>query len=263
MRRRTLVLIGLLVFGFTLVMQTPAVQLYRLVAPRLAASGVALVGLDGTLSAGRVAQVERLAQPLLRDVTWTLNRLQLLMGRASFDLQGGRDGTLIQGTAFVVPSGTLHLRNLRLVTPLKDGAAALGFGFLPVDGQASVDLERLALRQGWPQQAQGRIALRGLSWKLGREPVLFGDYEALIETETAGLKATVRHTAGTLEVSGDARLALDGRYELNLQMRPRPDAPPMVANLVRNLGQPDAQGWFHVRRSGQAAGAPHAAGGTP
>lgn len=255
MRPRSLILLGLAVFVLAAVLHAPAVQLQRLAAAPLASSGVTLSGLEGTLSAGRAARVDLRGNPLLHDLGWTLRRAQLLLGRASFWLEGGRDGSRLDGIAFVVPSGALQLRDFTFAAPLTAVLAAAGYPFVPVEGQALLELERLVLRERWPEQARGHVTLRGLSWKLGREPVRLGDYEARAEDETAGIKLSVSTLAGALEVRGAGRVGHDREYELHLQMRPRPDAPPMVPNLLRNLGQPDAQGWYHLRQRGTAAGA--------
>ncbi len=251
MKRGSLVALGLLVFVLTLAFQAPATRLQSWVAAALAQSGVQLQGVDGTLAEGRAVQVDLQGSPLVRDLGWKMRKLHLLLGRASFALAGGRDGQLVEGTASVVPSGTLTLNDFRIVMPLKDGLAAAGYPFMPVEGQLGLDLRSLKLRERWPRKAQGTLSLRGLGWKLGREPVLLGDYDAALDNETAGVKADVRTLSGALEVSGTARLGDDRSYDMNLQMRPKPNAPPMVANLVRNLGQPDTQGWYHLRRQGR------------
>lgn len=250
MKPRSLIVLGLAVFVLTALLHVPAVQLQRLGTSALAASGITLSGLEGTLSAGRAARVDLRGHPLLHDLGWTLRRAQLLLGRASFRLEGGRDGTRLDGVAFVVPSGAVQLRDFRFASPLVAVLAAAGYPFVPVEGQALFDFERLVLRERWPEQAHGRVTLRGLSWKLGREPLRFGDYEARVEDETAGIKLTVGTLSGVLEVRGDGRVGHDHEYELHLQMRPRPDAPPTLPNLLRNLGQPDAQGWYHLRQRG-------------
>ena len=260
MKRRHLILIGLAVFIFTALLQWPAAQMHSLIATGLSQSGVQLQGLSGTLSAGRVAQVSIENQGVVRDLGWTLQTWRLLLGRASVHVNGGSDGTLIDGTAYVVPSGTLTLSDFQINSALKSVLAAAGQANLPIEGQVVADISTLKLRDGWPTRAAGLITVRGLGWKLGREPVLLGDYEAAIENEPAGIKACVRTLAGSLEVSGEARASEDRSYELHLQMRPKPVAPPLVMNLVRNLGQPDTQGWYHLRRRGQlAATAPAAA----
>lgn len=255
MKRGGLVLLGVLVFVLTLVFNAPAPRLQAWVAASLAAQGIQLQGVEGTLSSGRASQIDLGGNPLIRDLGWTMRRWQLLMGRASFALSGGRDGQLIDGTASVVPSGTLTLRDFKLVTPLKDALAAAGYPFMPVEGQLGLDLQTLRLRQRWPEKAEGTLTLRGLGWKLGREPLLLGDFEAKMEDDTGGSKAVIRSLSGALEVSGHARLGDDRSYDVDLQMRPKADAPPMVGNLVRNLGQPDTQGWYHLRRQGRLGAA--------
>lgn len=253
MKRSTLVILGVAVFIVALLLRTPAVQLQRVIGPPLARAGVQLQGVEGSLSVGRAAQIDLQGNPLVRDLGWNLRAAHLLLGRASFALAGGRDGTLVDGIASVVPSGTLTLQDFRLASSLKGVLAAAGYGGLPIEGQLGLDLSRMKLREGWPRQAQGTLTVRGLGWKLGREAVLLGDYAATLDNETGGVKADISTLGGALEISGKARLGDDRSYELDLQMRPKPNAPPMVPNLVRNLGAPDAQGWYHVRRRGSLA----------
>lgn len=88
-----------------------------------------------------------------------------------------------------------------------------------------------------------------------------GDYELRLSTEDGEIVAAVTTLAGVLEASGGGRMKPDRSYELSLQLRPRADAPPLVANLLRQLGRPDAQGYYRLQRSGQA-GAPAAAAPT-
>lgn len=260
MRARLLVL-GLVVFVCAAVFATPAHRLLGWAAPTLEASGIALQGVDGSVSAGRVAQVQLREQTVVRELTWSMQKLRLLLGRASFELAGGRDGTLIDGTAFLLPSGTLGLRSFQVALSAPEALAVAGYGRLPVEGQARLDLDALDLRAGWPYRAQGTLELRGLGYKLGRDAVRIGDFQAIIENETAGIKATLRSLAGPIEASGEAHIGQDRSYELHIQVRAHPDAPPPVANLVRTLGQADAQGWYHLRQRGASPPSP-VAGGT-
>lgn len=258
MKKSHLIGVGLAVFLLTALLQWPASRMHGLLANGLHQSGLQLQGLSGTLSAGRVAQISVKGQGVVQDLAWTLQAWRLLLGRASLQLTGGGDGSLIDGTVYVVPSGTLTLSEFQITTALKSALAAAGQTLLPVQGQLVADIGTLRLRDNWPTRAEGLLTVRGLGWKLGREPVLLGDYEAVIENETAGIKATVRTLAGSLEISGEARASEDRSYELHLQMRPKADAPPLAINLVRNLGQPDNQGWYHLRRRGQLTQTPPA-----
>ncbi|WP_420466966.1 type II secretion system protein N [Panacagrimonas sp.] len=254
MKHARLLLFGVAVFALTVLLHAPVDRVYGWFAPALMQSPVQLYGLDGTVSAGSAASVQVRNQPALNDLAWTLRPLHLLLGRASFHLNGGSRGTLLDGKVALVPSGTMTLSDLRFSTPVAALAALAGQANLPLQGQAGLQIETLRLRKQWPDRAQATATVRGLGWKLGRDPVVLGDYQALIESETAGIKATFSTLAGALDVTGEAQLGHDRRYALHLQMKPKPDAPPLVGNLVRNLGQPDAQGWYHLRRQGSAAG---------
>src|SRR5690606_33886857 len=137
------------------IVEAPAVRLHGLLASRLATAGVQLQGVDGSLARGNAAQVGLNGNVLVRDLAWTLQYSQLLLGRASFKLAGGRDGTLLDGRAARRASGALSLDDLRPAMPLPQAFAAAGYAFVPVQGQLGLDLQHLMLRGGWPQQATG------------------------------------------------------------------------------------------------------------
>jgi hypothetical protein len=258
MSRRSLLVLGLAVFLGTALLRAPVATVYAYLAPRLGNVVLQPSGLTGSLSEGRMAQLGYAGRPIVRDLGWKLSPLWLLLGRASFGLSGGADGTIVDGAVHVVPSGSIALSNFRLAGPVKPLLAAFGVPFVPVDGTLGTDLKSFKLRKQWPVHGDGTLTAHGLVWKLGRESVPLGDYEAVLEDVTGGVKATVRTVSGALEVSGDALLSDDRSWELNLQMRPKPDAPPVLPNLVRGIGQPDPQGFYHVRRKGQMAPAPDA-----
>jgi hypothetical protein len=244
---------GVLVFLGTAVLAAPAATLYAWIAPRLGAAPVTLAGVQGQLSQGRAAQVLVRNQPLIGDLGWNLQALQLLLGRLSVKLDGGRDGSLVDGRVFVVPSGTITLQDFRAAMPLRGAFAAAGQSFVPVEGQVAVDIQTLQVREQWPTQAQGVVRVQGLNWKLGREAVPLGDYEVLVDTGTGGISGDIRTVGGPLEVAGTVKLDAERRYELQLRLRPKPNAPAMLPNLVRSLGAPDAEGWYRLQRKGQLA----------
>ena len=191
-----------------------------------------------------------------------LQPLQLLLGRAQYQLTGGGRGSVLAGHVAILPSATLILGDTRYTAPVAQLASLAGQGNLPIQGQAGLNLEHLRLHNQWPERASGVVSVRGLGWTLGRETVLLGDYQATVEDTTAGLEAQIETLGGNLQVRGEARLGQDRSYELELQLKPGAEAPPLVNNLVRNLGKPDAQGWYRLRRQGSDTGH-HQRGRTP
>lgn len=253
MSRRSLLLLGIAVFLVTAILSAPVATVYGYLAPKLRGVALQPAGLSGTISSGSVAQIGWSGRPVLRNLDWQLKPWWLLVGRLSYALTGGADGVLLNGGVHVVPSGSISLSDFKLAGPIKPILAMIGQPFVPLDGTLGSEIKGLKLRKQWPVHADGTITTRGLAWSLGRDPVVLGDYEAKLEDETGGVKATIRTLSGSLEVSGDAHLANDRSYELNLQMRPKPDAPPLLPKLVSQIGQPDPQGYYHLRRKGQLA----------
>lgn len=249
MKRRTLyVLVGTLTFVVSLLLQAPAATLYGWLRPRLGGT-FELAGVDGSVRDGGAAAVLAGGRPLLEKLHWKLALAELLIGRVGVDLDSS-GATLVQGH-LSKGFGSLRAHDLRLAASLKTLMAAAGQPFAPLDGQASLELSRLQLLGDWPREAEGTLRVQGLAWTLAREPVVLGDYQADIARDGDDLVALVHTLGGALEVNGDGRAKADRSWELHLQMRPKADAPPMVLNLLRSLGNPDPQGYYHLRRQGR------------
>ncbi len=252
MRPRTLYLLAAaLSFLISLVLLAPAALLYGWFKPG-ADGAVALAGVDGTLREGRVAAVLVGGRPLVDDLHWRLTLRELLLGRIGADL--GSDGaTVLDGHLSKGLFGALRARDLRVAASLKSLMVAFGQPFAPVDGQAQLDLPQLTLVRYWPVKAQGTLRVQGLAWTLTREPLLLGDYQTDIVTDGDDIVAQIHTLGGSLDVNGAARAKPDRSYELHLQLKPKIDAPPLILNLLRTLGSPDPQGYYHLQRTGGPA----------
>lgn len=250
MTTRRLLIVAAAVFVLGLLAQAPAAIVYGWTFARTPDAPVRLYGTAGTIVSGSAVQVTRGNQTLLADLHWSLRPWTLPLGRLGYRLSTSSAPLLLDGEVSVGLGGT-RARKLKASGELRALAAAAGQAFVPVAGQVGVDLQSLRLRDGWPSAAVGQLRVVGLSWALARQPIALGDYQVDLDTEDGDIVAQISTLAGVLDASGDARLKPDRSYELNLQLRPRPDAPPMVANLLRSIGTPDAQGYYRLRRAGQ------------
>lgn len=258
MSRRRLIGLGLLVFFATLVWRAPAATLYGWMAGSDGASAIAISGIEGTLSTGKAQALSYRQRPLLQDFEWRLKPLWLLLGRPAAGVRSA-EGVLVDGNVQLRPLGDVVLSDFRLNGPLKPILAAIGQPFLPVDAQLGANIAKLRLDDGFPESASGNLNVQGLAWKLGREPVLLGDYEAIVVDDKENIAVTIRSLAGALDVSGDAHLNRDRTWDVHLQLRAKAGAAPAIVNLLPSLGQPDTQGFYHLRRSGNLAPQPGAA----
>ncbi len=259
MKSRYLLMIGLIAFGLSLIATAPAATLYGWLAPKEPPPLIQPSGLSGSLFKGQAELLRYLQRPVLSGLSWELEAMSLLTGRLAYRLLA-RDPQLPLAGRVAIGLGGAHIDDFKMAGGIRALAAIAGQPFVPVNGQAALDLRRLRLEQGWPRDAEGSLQVVGLAWTLARDPVALGDFEASFTREQDDLVSLIRTLSGPLDLNGDARLKADRSYELHLQLRPKPDAPPMVQNLVRSIGTADAQGYFHIRRQGQM---PVAASATP
>jgi general secretion pathway protein N len=250
MKTRWLIVLCVLVFVYTLITRAPLAVVYGHL--NKGESDVVLAGIEGTLREGSASGLIVHNQTAVRDLHWTMQPLQLLLGRAGFHVSGTGDGVVLDGDVAQTVLGNTLIKDFRASGSVKPLLAAFKM-FLPIDGMLGLDAQKLVLKNGMPTSAQGHIELNGLAWKLGREPMSLGDFVADITPTDNGLAAAVKTTRGPLDVSGDAQLLADQSYEMHLQIKAKADAPPPLVNMLAGLGAPDNQGYYHIRRKGQLA----------
>lgn len=250
MKRRHLIIAGVLSFVLALLTHAPIATLYGWGVPGSPPPVVGMSALSGTLLSGQAGAVTLRGRPALTDLQWTMQPLSLLWGRASFRIES-RDPQLLFDARVGSGLGGTRIRDLKLNGSLRALLAAAGQPFVPVEGQVGLDLALLKLASGWPRNVDGTLRLMNLSWTLARDPLSLGDFQAELTRDEDDLTALITSLSGPLDLNGDSRLRPDRSYELHLQLKPKPEAAPMVLNLVRSLGPADAQGYHHIRRQGQ------------
>jgi general secretion pathway protein N len=249
MKRRYLLLLALLAFLVTLVLHAPANLLYAWSRGPAPAGAVMLHGLHGTLVDGGFTTLTVNNRAVLNNARWKLHPAWLALLRFTADLEAGGD-SVVRMTVSRGVLGKLRLSDLNAAGSVKALLGALGQPALPIEGQARLELPVVRLDGGVPVEAEGTAQIDNLVWALAREPLPLGSFEAQLSTDDKGIAVNLSSGPGPIELSGTATLAPDRAYDVHLQLRPRQDATAQVQTLVRSLGTPDAQGWYHVRRNG-------------
>jgi len=249
MNRKWTIAIAAVVFIGSLVAQAPAATLYAWFKPK-GPTPVELVGLQGTVSAGRASGLNVNNRSALGNLNWTLQPWRLLLGQLGFHLESHGDTTLDSHIALSIFGGT-SINDTQGVMGLKSLLTAVGQPYLPLDGQARLQLKSLRIRGNQFKSADGRIEIRALAWTLAQEPIVLGDFAATVTTENDTIIAKFEPLAGSLDLNGSAKLSPDQTYDAQLQLRPKPGAPPLLGSLLGSIGPADAQGWHHVRQQGK------------
>jgi general secretion pathway protein N len=249
MKKRWLFLLALLAFLATLVTHAPAALLYASTHPEKNAGTVRLHGLQGTLVDGGFAAMTVNNRPVITEARWHLKPLWLGLLRFTADLEAGGESVVRMRVSRAV-LGKLKLSDIAADGSVKALLGALGQPNLPVEGRAHLEVPVLKLDEGVPVEVQGNADIANLSWTLAREPLTLGSFSAALSTDDKGILVNLSSGPGPLELSGTATLNRERGYDVSIQVKPKADAPQQLQTLVRSLGAPDAQGWYHIRRNG-------------
>lgn len=251
MKRRWYVAAGSVTFFVALIILAPAATLTAWFKPKQSPAVVEFFGVQGTISSGQAAGLNIAGHPALSNLQWTLKTWRVLLGQLAFQLQSGGD-TALEGRIGMSLLGSTNIDNLHSDMSIKSLLTAVGQPYLPVDGKATLNMDSVRLRKQQIKSADGKIEIHNLVWTLASDPIDLGAFNANISTASGIILVKIEPLAGALEISGDAKLtSSDQSYEAHLQLRPKQDANPMIRNLLSSVGEPDGQGWYHLRRQGK------------
>ncbi|MBI2383439.1 MAG: type II secretion system protein N [Gammaproteobacteria bacterium] len=251
MKRRHWAILALAVFLGTAIAHAPVAYLHAWLRPAQPQSQVQPYGLHGTLAHGRIAALTVKGRAVAQNLEWELLPSHLALLRLGVRLKGEGEGTLVEGVLSWSLGGGLRVQDMQAVTAIGNLMAAAGVAYVPIEARARLQVRSLKLDGGRPVAAAGTLDVAGLAWTLARDPVALGDFRAEVETKGSDIVAQLSSPSGPLELSGDAKLAADGNYELHMQFKARPSAEAQVQELIRAVGQPDTRGYYHIRRSGK------------
>jgi general secretion pathway protein N len=236
-RRGLLVAAGIAAFLVFLVALVPATVLTRWLPPE-----VAVAGLDGTIWSGRASNVS-LQGRQLGAASWSCRPWPLLVlewscrfllqpsgGQVSVSLSGDFDADEIEARDL---TGNLPIEFLEgIVTPA---------GWT---GRLDFEVARARIANGTPQDAQGRLFVRGLKAP-GPGGALLGDFELTIGEGAVGtgtLTGRLSDLGGPMRVRGTIELKRDRSYFMSGEVAPGPGAGPAIFDTLAFLGPPDSTG---------------------
>lgn len=246
--RKQLAWVAGAVFGLTLLTQIPAALVYAVLKPK--ASALQLHGLQGPWSSGQLSGISFNGRLVAQDLHWNLRAHQLLLGRIALTLSGGGQITTLEGQAAQSLLST-RLTDFRFIGGIKSLAAAAGYPFVPVDGRIGGEINKLVLKKGALNFAEGSLDLKSLAWTLARDPMPLGDFHAEISTAPEAITAIISSPSGPLEANGRATLQPDQSYDVDILLKPKPGASELLLNYLKTLGAPDPQGFYHLRQRGK------------
>ncbi|MEP6483477.1 MAG: type II secretion system protein N [Rudaea sp.] len=246
LRRLFALLLVLIVIAVVVAATLPASTAYRFVEDRMGA--VKLSGLTGTIWQGRASSAQVFGQEL-GALTWELHPQPLLQRVVA--AQVSLDGGAIAATADVQRriDGTIELNAGTFHFPASLAAPALDIPSLNLLGDIEGKLDHARLQGVLLSDASGSMRWKNAAVS-GAAQAQLGDLEATFASATDGsIKGTAHDLGGPLQLDGTFNVSA-GSFDVDAHLAAR-DNNAQVADALRYIGQPDADGTSHLIIHGQ------------
>jgi len=241
--------IGLTLVGAYLVfliITAPAALTFDKLRTRIAPLNLSDV--NGTLWSGHAGTFSYAALRLA-NLDWSVNPFGLLLGRLESNVKlndNALHGSVTMGRTL---GGTLYLTDLNGEAELQAlQSSGLLKILLPVNGQAQFDLRKLRYTDGKLTAAEGTIEIKNAATLVPQ--LALGDFHIEVETQQAGIKATLSDRGGALRAQGVAIISPDGRYQFTGTFSPRDPNQANLTQYLRMMGPMGTDGRVSVNTSG-------------
>ena len=240
--RRALLLAAALTFVVGVVALFPARVAYRWAAP----SQLAVSGIHGTVWRGGADAVASNGV-YLRDLTWTMKPLRLITGKAVYRVKASPVSGFVEGDVGLGFGGSVVVSDLAASLPLSALAGALNIRGLR--GEASLEVERLKLRDGVPVVADGTVQLNNLVVpRISRDSI--GGYRVEFFTQDSGVSASVEDTDDVVDLAGSLQVHEDRSFQFLGQVIATPATPANLQQQMKMLGPANERGQRELRLEG-------------
>jgi len=240
--KRALLLLAALTLVVGLVVLFPARVAYQWAAP----SNFVASGIHGTVWGGS-ADAAGSNGVYLRDVSWRMKPLGLITGKALYHVKASPASGFVEGNIGLSFGGSFVVSDLAASFPLTILSEALNITGLR--GEASLEVERLKVRDGFPVTADGTLQLNNLVVpRISRDTI--GGYRAEFFTQDSGVTASVEDTNGVVDLAGSLQVSDDRSYQFLGQVVATSETPANLQQQMKALGSANDRGQRELRLEG-------------
>ncbi|MEO1035499.1 MAG: type II secretion system protein N [Pseudomonadota bacterium] len=241
---RSIIAVLLLVVIGVVVYRLPA----RWISDRIDAPGVEIDGVAGSVWRGQITRLAVNGEPVA-PLAWRLDPLALLSGRIEAAVEVYPRGGAITGTLVATRNQALEARDLKINGALQHIAGGTSLG--PILGDIDAQFDKLAVAPAGLTAAIGFVAIDNLRYPVNA-PYALGGFQLDCNDESGPpVECALRDQGdGPLEVNANLALGPARAYQLDGQVRARPNAPPELRQGLVFLGPADANGFHELQFEG-------------
>jgi hypothetical protein len=240
--KRGLITSGIVIFVLGFVVLFPARVAINWIAP----PGVVVSNAFGTAWDGG-AEEASIEGMYLRDVSWSLNALQLFTGKLAYQVSASPASGFLDSELKVNLGGRIFLSDMTAALPLEYFSAALGEGDL--QGNASLNFERIEIVDGLAVVADGVMQVANVVVPvIGRDSL--GSFKLEFRSQNNGIVASVENTDDVIKLAGSLQIKTDRSFEFLGQVIVTPNTPQNIRRQLKFLPPPDERGQQELRLEG-------------
>lgn len=241
-------LIGLAGYLFFLIANLPAG--YAIDWLESGNPAISIRGSAGTVWKGKAGEAIYNTTPL-GSVKWRFTPLGLLRGQLKYRLELNDSEQNLTGFAAVnIITGQYLLSELQGRISAEIISSLVGQSTVQTRGDVDVDIEKLGVSQQKITSALGNI--RWLDAAV-QSPinVELGSLQFNLTSDASSVRTRVKDLAGPLKVDGEIVLSPDMTYRIQGKIKPASTSDTGLANMLRSIGRPGAEGSTLIDYSGQ------------
>ena len=244
-----LIAYGVILYLLFLVISLPANVVWSL-APQQLKHGVIVSNLQGSAWSASADSIIVNGFELGKS-NWTLNPLLLFVGKLGGHITVHNAMSEVQSGFAIQTDQLVELSNLTG----EFNAAMLDPAFRPFTfaGIIKSDLDTLELQRKARLMATGTLQWNNASIS-GVQEVALGNVLLNASPEAKGTRFQVSNEGGLIAISGDIRVAGNGRYTLNLLLSNRDKQRTDINTILSVLGRLDAQSRVRLNQQGMLQG---------
>jgi len=206
-------------------------------------------GVSGTIWSGKARQ-SRYLQFDLGAVSWQFNPLSLLQGKFQYQLEFRKPGEQLTGRAAIKLGGRYQLMGINGLVGVEQISRLIGQPYIEAVGKLEINLQRLEFTKGQLYETEGIV--RWLDAGI-RNPIKaqLGSLQFTLSGNETGLQTMVKDLGGPIKVDGEINLTADNQYRVVGKVKPTDSTDSGLANTLRSIGRPAADGTIQINYSGQ------------
>lgn len=211
---------------------------------------ISIRGSAGTVWKGEAEEASFNTTPL-GSVKWRFTPLGLLGGQLKYRLELSDPGQNLTGFAAMnIITGQYLLSGLQGRISAEIIPSLVGQSSVQTRGNVEVDIEKLGFSQQKITSALGNIRWIDATVQSPIN-VELGNLQFNLTSDASSVKTTIKDLAGPLKVDGEIVLSPDMTYRIQGKIKPASTSDTGLANMLRSIGRPGAEGSTLIDYSGQ------------